>query len=92
MQLESLGYLHADCVSLKFNLHPMVLICVSLNPRCPTDFGRSLRVSEPEHPVTPTKHFRNDGASRADPDPEDPFRLSDEEEGLGARLGHHTMF
>ena len=35
-------------------------------------------------PVTPTKPSRNDGASRADPYAEDPYRLSDEEEGLGA--------
>ena len=42
-------------------------------------------VSEPPHPVTPTKQSRNDGASRAHPDPEDPYRLSDEEEGIGAK-------
>ena len=41
-------------------------------------------VSEPEHQVTTTKPSRNDGASRAGPDAEDPFRMSDEEEGLGA--------
>ena len=41
-------------------------------------------VSEPEHIVTPTKPSRNDGASRAEPYPEDSFRLSDEEKGLGA--------
>ena len=41
-------------------------------------------VFEPDHPVTPTKPSRNDGASRADPYAEDPYRLSDEEEGLGA--------
>ena len=40
------------------------------------------QVSEPEHPVTPTKLSRNNGASRAGPDAEDPFALSDEEEGL----------
>ena len=40
---------------------------------------------EPEHPVTPTKPPRNDGASRADPYAEDPYRRSDEEEGLGAK-------
>ena len=41
--------------------------------------------SEPPHPVTPTKQSRNDGASRAHPYPEDPYRLSDEEEGIGAK-------
>ena len=41
--------------------------------------------SEPKHPVRPTKHSRNDGASRAHPHPEDPYRLSDEEEGIGAK-------
>ena len=41
-------------------------------------------VSEPEHPVTPTKPSRNDGSRRADPYAADPYRLSDEEEGLGA--------
>ena len=41
--------------------------------------------SQPPHPVTPTKPSRNDGASRAHPYPEDPYRLSDEEEGLGAK-------
>ena len=41
--------------------------------------------SEPAHPVTPNKQYRNDGASRAHPDPEDPYRLSDEEEGIGAK-------
>ena len=44
----------------------------------------SAPVSEPDHPVTPTKPSRNDGASHAGPDAElkDPFALSDEEEGL----------
>ena len=42
-------------------------------------------VSEPEHIVTPTKPSRNDGASRADPYAADPYRLSDEEEGIGAK-------
>ena len=42
-------------------------------------------VSAPEHPVTPTKPSHNDGASRADPYAADPYRLSDEEEGLGAK-------
>jgi hypothetical protein len=41
-------------------------------------------VSELPHPVTPTKPPPNDGASRADPYAADPYRLSDEEEGLGA--------
>ena len=41
-------------------------------------------VSEPKNPVTPIKPSRNDGASRADLYAEDPYRLSDEEEGLGA--------
>ena len=41
--------------------------------------------SVPPHPVTPTKQSRNDGASRAHPYPEDPYRLSDEEEGIGAK-------
>ena len=41
-------------------------------------------VSAPEHPVTPTKPSRNDGASGVDPYAEDSYRLSDEEEGLGA--------
>ena len=41
--------------------------------------------SEPPHPVTPPRLSRNDGASRAHPDPEDPYRLSDEEEGIGAK-------
>ena len=41
-------------------------------------------MSAPEHPVTPTKRPRNDGASRADPYAADPYRLSDEEEGLGS--------
>ena len=50
-------------------------------------------VSEPEHSVTPTKPSRNDGASRADSDAEDPYRPSDEEEGSGAkRFGRHAMF
>ena len=43
-------------------------------------------VSEPPHPVTPTKPPPNDGASRAHPYPEDPYRLSDEEEGIGAKM------
>ena len=42
-------------------------------------------VSEPPHPVTPTKPSGNDGASRADPYAADPYRLSDEEEGVGAK-------
>ena len=40
--------------------------------------------SEPPNPVTPTKATRNDGASHADSDAEDPDRRSDEEEELGA--------
>ena len=40
-------------------------------------------VSEPEHPVTPTKPPCNDGPSRANPYAADPYRLSDEAEGLG---------
>ena len=35
-------------------------------------------------PVTPTKQSRNDGASHADPDAEDPDQQSDQEEELGA--------
>ena len=42
-------------------------------------------VSEPENPVTPTKPCRNDGGSRADPYAEDPYRLSEEEEGLSVK-------
>ena len=45
----------------------------------------SAPVSEPDHPVTPTKPSRNDGASRADPYAKDPYRMSDEVEGLGAK-------
>ena len=37
-------------------------------------------VSAPEHPVTPTKPPRSDGASHAYPDAEDPAALSEEEE------------
>ena len=40
--------------------------------------------SEPPHPVTPTKPSRNDGASHADSDAEDPDPRSDEEEESGA--------
>ena len=40
--------------------------------------------SEPPHPVTLTKPSRNDGASHADSDAEDPDPRSDEEEELGA--------
>ena len=42
-------------------------------------------VSEPPNPVTPTTPVRNDGASHADPYAADPNRLSDEEEGIGAK-------
>ena len=42
-------------------------------------------VPEPPHPVTPTKPSGNDGASHADPYAADPYRLSDEEEGIGAK-------
>ena len=42
-------------------------------------------VSEPENPITPTKPSRNDGASRADSDAEDPAAQSDEDEGIGAK-------
>ena len=42
-------------------------------------------VSEPPNPVTPTEPSRNDGASRADSDAEDPAGQSDEEERLGAK-------
>ena len=45
----------------------------------------SAPVSEPDNPVMPTKPSHNDGASRADPYAEDPYRLSDEDEGLGAK-------
>jgi hypothetical protein len=38
----------------------------------------------PEHPVTPTKPTRNDGASHADPDAEGRETESDREEDLGA--------
>ena len=39
----------------------------------------------PKHPVTPTKASRNDGASHADSDAEDPATHSEEEEELGAK-------
>ena len=39
----------------------------------------------PEHPVTPTKPSRNDGASHADSDAKDLYCRSDEEEGLGVK-------
>ena len=45
----------------------------------------SAQDSEPEKPATPTKPSRNDGATRADPDAEDPAAQSDEEEGLGPK-------
>ena len=43
----------------------------------------SAPVSAPDRPSSPTKPSRNDGGSHAGPDTGDPFRLSDEEEGLG---------
>ena len=72
--------------SFNFNLHPIVLICVTLNPRCPVDLGRSRRQFQ-SCPIQlrPTKSPSNDGASRADPYAADPYRLSDEEEGLGGK-------
>ncbi len=39
----------------------------------------------PEHPVTPTKPTRNDGATHADPDAEVPDTETDREEDLGAK-------
>jgi hypothetical protein len=39
----------------------------------------------PEHPVTPTKPTRNDGASDADPDAKVPEPESEREEELGAK-------
>ena len=42
-------------------------------------------MSEPAHPVTPSKPSRIDGTSRADTYAEDLYRLSDEEEGIGAK-------
>ncbi len=48
----------------------------------------------PQHPVTPTKPTRNDGASHADPDAEVREIESDREEDLGAkkiRLPRHVL-
>ena len=85
VKTAAIGLMIANCVSHYFNLHPIVLICDSLNPRCPTDLEEPTPVSEPAHPVTPTRPSRNDGASRANSDAEDQYRQSDEEEGLGAK-------
>ena len=48
-------------------------------------WAESAQDSEPEHPVTPTKPSRKDGASHADPDAEDPATQTEEEEELGAK-------
>ncbi len=39
----------------------------------------------PEHPVTPTKPTRNDGASHADPDAKVPETESERDEEFGAK-------
>ena len=54
----------------------------------------SVQDPEPEHPVTPTKPTRNDGASHADPDAEGLETESDGEEDLGAtkiRRARHVL-
>ena len=42
-KIAVIGLMIANCVSLNFNLHPIVFICLSLNPGCLVDLGRSLR-------------------------------------------------
>ncbi len=44
----------------------------------------------PEHPVTPPKPIRNDGASHANPDAEGQEPESDREEDLGATKTRRT--
>ena len=43
-KIAVIGLMVANCVSPNFILHPIGLICVSLNPLCPVDLGRSLRL------------------------------------------------
>ena len=86
VKIVAIGLMIANCVSHYFNLHPIVLICVSLNPRCLIDLGRSRRlILSLRIQLRPINLLCNDGASRADSDFEDPDRRSDEEEGLGAK-------
>ncbi len=62
----------AFCVLLNLNLPPVVLICLSHNPRCLFNLRGVAQGSEPEHAVTPTgKHNRKDGAGHADSNPDD---------------------
>ncbi len=58
--------------------------------RTEDEFGQG---PEPEHPVTPSKPTRNDGASHADPDAEGWETESEREEDLGAKMirpPHHV--